>query len=58
MKKRSLPDIDLYKRDLTNFNEREFEESVIAGLDWDNICDLEKKDPRYSLENFINTCYE
>ena len=55
VKNRSLPDIDLYKKDLTNFNEREFEDSVMTGLDWDNICDLEKKDPQYSLEHFINT---
>ena len=31
--KESLPDIEICKRDPTNFNEREFEESVITGLD-------------------------
>ena len=55
VKKMSLPDINLYKRDLSNFNEREFEELVINGLDWGGICNLDKKDPQYSLKEFIET---
>ena len=54
IKERTLPEINLYKRDLSHFNEREFEEVVINGIDWENICDLEKNDPDFSCKNFLN----
>ncbi len=50
-----LPDINMYKRDFKNFNEREFNEVVINGIDWDRICAFEKNDPDFSCKNFINT---
>ena len=55
VKERTIPEINLYKRDLRNFNDREFEELVINGLDWDRICDLERKDSDYSCKNFFDT---
>ena len=44
-----------YKRDLRNFCERELEELVIKGSDWDNICDLDRNDSNYSRKNFLDT---
>ena len=55
VKERTLPDINLYKRDLSRFNEREFKEVVIDGINWEQICDLEQKDPNYSFSNFFDT---
>ena len=43
-KKRTILEINLFKRDLSHFNEREIEEVVI---NWDQVCDLEK-DPNFS----------
>ena len=37
LKERSLPQSNLYRRDFSNFNEREFEE-VILSMNWENIC--------------------
>ena len=37
-KKVKLSDANLYKRDKSNFNEREFEEIVINGTNWENVC--------------------
>ena len=54
VKERTVPDNNLYKRDLRNFNEREFEEIVINGLDWDNIYDLERKDCNHSFKKFTD----
>ena len=53
VKQRAIPECNIYKRDLHNFNEREFEEVVIKGLDWVNICDLDRKDSNYSCKNFF-----
>ena len=53
IKEKALPEINLYKRDLSNFNEREFEEEVLK-IDWDIICDLDKNDPDASCTNFFN----
>ena len=52
---RSLPEINMYKRDFKHFNEREFNEVVINGIDWERICTLEKNDPDLSCRNFLNT---
>ena len=37
VKERSLPESIMYKKDFEKFNEREFEEIVINGTDWDNV---------------------
>ena len=55
VKSKSIPEINLYKRDLRHFSDREFEDTVIAGLDWDQICDLERQDPNYSCKIFFDT---
>ena len=36
--KTRLPESNIYKRDKSKFNEREFEEVVINGTDWDSVC--------------------
>ena len=53
VKERSLPETNLYRRDFSNFNEREFEE-VILNMKWDDICKLEKNDPNLSCYNYFN----
>ena len=55
IKERILREIDLYKRDLNHFNEREFKEEVINNLNWEQICNLEKKEPELSYRNFYDT---
>ena len=47
-----MPEINIYKRNFENFNEREFEEIVINGLDWTQICDFDMNDPNHSLDKF------
>ena len=37
-KKVKIPYCEIYKRDNSNFNDREFEEVVIKGTDWEGIC--------------------
>ena len=54
VREKSLPEINLYKRDFRNFNEREFLETVI-NFDWVNICNLNADDPNLSCNNFFNT---
>ena len=49
----SLPETNLFKRDFSNFNEREFEE-VVFSIDWENICSLEKNNPNLSCNNLYN----
>ena len=41
VKERGIPDMNIYKRDMSNFNEREFEELIIQGENWDRLCDFE-----------------
>ena len=55
VKDRILPEINMYKRDFKNLNEREFNEVVINGIDWDRTCSFEKNDPDFSCKNFIDT---
>ena len=55
VKNKALPEFNLYKRDLSNFNEREFRELVINNLDWNEICALQHMDPNFSCKNFIDT---
>ena len=44
-----------FKRDIRNFNEREFNEEVIHDINWDEICQINLNDPNVSCQNFINT---
>ena len=37
-KKVKLSQANIYKRDMSNFNEREFEEIVVKGTNWENVC--------------------
>ena len=39
-KERSLPDTNIFKRDMSKFCDREFEDIVINGLNWEEICML------------------
>ena len=55
-KERCLSNItSFYKRDFSNFNEREFEETVINSLDWDEICMLNFNDANLSFKSFFET---
>ena len=54
-KERILPDINLVKRDYSNFHAEEFEETVIEGVDWNEICMLRLKNPDVSLKDFHDT---
>ena len=44
VKERSLPKTNLFKRDLSNFNGREFSEAL-NDMNWDLICNIEMNDP-------------
>ena len=55
VKERSIPDTQLFKRDFSHFNEREFKEVVIDGIDWDSACELHKNDPNLACKKFIET---
>ena len=37
-KKVKMPYSEMYKRDKSNFNDREFDEVVIKGTDWESVC--------------------
>ena len=49
------PKIDLFKRDLKFFNEREFKAEVIDKVDWNNTCKLNQNNPDISCKNFYDT---
>ena len=55
VKEKFNPEINLYKRDFSHFNEKEFEEIVINGFNWEQICDLAKHDPNLSCKSFYAT---
>ena len=57
VKEKFNPEINLYKRDFSHFNEKEFEEIVIIGSNWDQICDLAKHDPNLSCKSFYDTIH-
>ena len=50
----SLPETNLFKRDFRNFNEREFEETVLK-MNSQNICNLQSNDPNLSCNNYFNS---
>ena len=49
----ALPEINLFKRDFRNFNEREFHDEVVNKVNWDQICDLDKNNSNISCNNFF-----
>jgi hypothetical protein len=55
VKERSLPETLMYKKDFENFNEREFEETVINGLDWQEICMIRINSSSASFKSFHDT---
>ena len=52
-KERTLPEINLFKRNYSNFTDREFEDSVIKGVNWDDVCRLDLGDPSFSVKFFF-----
>ena len=54
IKEKSVPKLNLYKRDFSNFNENEFNETIL-NLDWDDIVKLHNNDPNFSFNKFYNT---
>ena len=55
VKERCLPETLLFKKDYEQFNEREFEESVINGLDWDEICMIRIANSSASFKSYFET---
>ena len=55
VKERSLPETIIYKKDFENFNEREFDETVINGLDWEEICMIRIGNSSASFKSFYDT---
>ena len=54
-KKQKLPELSIYKRDWKSFSDREFEETVIRGVNWNEICMLRLNNPSVSLKSFHDT---
>ena len=54
IKEQHLPEHNLFKRDFSHFNEREFEE-IVLNMNWENICNLSKNDPNLSCNNFFSS---
>ena len=54
VKEKFIPEMNLYKRDFSNFHEKEFKE-VVLNMDWVSICNLDKNDPNLSFNNFYNS---
>ena len=55
VKERSLPETLMYKKDFDQFNEREFEEMVINGLNWEEICMIRIRNSNASFKSFHDT---
>ena len=55
IKERSLPETLMYKKDFEQFNEREFEETVINGLNWEEICMIHIGSSSASFKSFHDT---
>ena len=55
VKERSLPESNIFKRDFSKFNEREFEEVVINNINWDETCKLHMNDANESFKSFYDT---
>ena len=54
IKEKSVPKLNLYKRDFSSFNENEFNETILD-LDWDDLIKLHNNDPNFSFNKFHNT---
>jgi len=52
-KEKNISEHNIKKRDLRNFNEREFEETIVK-MNWEDICNIEMNDPDLSCSNFFN----
>ena len=55
VKERSLPESNIFKRNFSKFNEREFEEVVINSINWDEICKMDMNDANTSFNSFYDT---
>ena len=55
VKERSLPETLMHRKDFDKFNEREFEEIVINGLDWEEICMIRIGSSSASFKSFHDT---
>ena len=55
IRERNLFDINLFRRDLSNLNQREFYEEVITKVNWDEICHFQSKDPTFACKSFLDT---
>ena len=55
VKERSLPETIMFKKDYEKFSTREFEELVIDGLNWEEICMLRIRDSSASFKSFLDT---
>ena len=55
VKERTLLDLKIFKKDFRNFNEREFEEIVVNGVDWEEICMTRIGDASASFKSFYDT---
>ena len=52
VKEKSLPETNLFRRDFSNFNEREFEETIL-NMNWNEICKLNQNEPSLPLITFL-----
>ena len=55
VKERSLPESLMLKKDYKQFNTREFEELVITGLDWEEICMIRIGNSSASFKSYYDT---
>ena len=53
VKERTVPKLNLFKRDFLNFNEDEFIKTIL-GYNWDTIINIQSNDPDESLKHFYN----
>ena len=54
VKEKSLPETNLFRRDFSNFNEREFEETIL-NMNWNKICKLNQNEPSLPFNKFFNS---
>ena len=55
IKERSVPAINMYKRDFSQFNHREFKDEIIYKVNWEGICNFRDNDPSRSFKSFYDT---
>ena len=54
VKERTIPKLNLFKRDFSNFNEDEFKKTI-SGYHWDTIVNIQRNDPDLSLKKIYNS---